>query len=206
MAEENKKSAEKTKDAAPQDEKKAGNPPVELSGTKKLMVMGGVVVALLVVMSIITFVMLNRLKPEDPEIIAERIQKQKEEEEIKKETEVGETLPDPITVLVNLAGPDADRFLKAELVLEYLPKAEEGGGGGGHGEGEGKKKAPPEIEKRLPKLKDIAIGVLSSCTLEDVKDRDAKKKVLLRLKNEMNKVFPEPETITNVYFSGFIVQ
>ena len=64
----------------------------------------------------------------------------------------------------------------------------------------------PEIEKRLPKLKDIGIGILSSCTFEDIKGRDGKKKVLTRLKNEMNKIFPEPETITNVYFDGFVVQ
>lgn len=211
MGEEVKKAAKESKDKesargeGQEEAKKEVRAPAELSGSKKVAVMVFIIAGIIAVLSAVSFFIIMSLKPEDPEIMAERIKKQKEELELKKETEVGETLPEPLLVLVNLAGPDADRFLKADLVLEYTPKGEAEGGGGGHG-GEGAAKAPPEIQKRLPKLKDIAIGVLSSCTLEDVKDRDAKKKVLTRLKNEMNKVFPEPETITNVYFASFIIQ
>ncbi|MFH0920095.1 MAG: flagellar basal body-associated FliL family protein [Fibrobacterota bacterium] len=184
-------------------EEKPVAPPAELSGTKKVMVMVGIVAGLLAILIVVTVSILGKLtQKQDPEVIAEEMRKQKEEVERKKMTEMGETLKTPITVVVNL-GSDAERFLKTDLVLEYEASAE-GGGGGGHGEG--KSEGDPEIVKRLPKIKQIAIDVLSSKTFEDMKDPEGRKKVLTLLKNEMNKTFPEPEKIKNVYFNTFIIQ
>jgi flagellar basal body-associated protein FliL len=194
MAEVKKEAPEKEK-----PEEKAA--PAELSGSKKLLIMGGIVAVLLIVLSIVSVVIIKSLKPDDPEIIAEKIKSMKEEEERKKQTEMGATLKEPITVVVNL-GSDAERFLKTDLILEY--GAEEGGKGGGEGEGGGG--GDPEIVKRLPKLKQIAIDILSSKTYDEMKDPEGRKKVLTLLKNEMNKTFPEPEKIKNVYFNSFIVQ
>jgi|SRR3989339_757256 len=180
-------------------EEKPAPPPAEMSSKTKLLIMGGIVAGLLIVLVIVSVFIIRSLKPDDPEIIAEKIKAQKEEMERKKQTEMGATLNEPITVVVNL-GSDAERFLKADLVLEY--EGAEGGGGGEHEGGGG----DPEIVKRLPKLKQIAIDILSSKSYDDVKDPEGRKKVLTLLKNEMNKTFPEPEKIKNVYFNSFIIQ
>lgn len=177
--------------------------PAASSGGKKNLVMAAIIGGMLLAMSAVSVVVIQSLKPEDPEIIAERMKQKQEEEEREKQTKMGSVIKPPMTVVVNLAG-DADRFLKAELSFEYMPKEEESEGGeGGHGGGGG---GNPEITKRLPKIKDIVIDLLSSKTYDEIKDREGRRKVLSQVKNEVNKIFPEPETITNVYFESFIIQ
>ena len=154
---------------------------------------------MMLVLSLISYFVILSLKPTDPEILAQKVKTEKEEAEREKMTEMGATLKSPIEVVVNLAGND-ERFLKASLILEYMG-AEKGGGGEKEGGG-----GDPDIVKRLPKLKDIAIGLLSTKTAEDLSTPDGKRKVQTMLKNEMNKVFPEPEKIKNVYFDSFIIQ
>jgi flagellar basal body-associated protein FliL len=192
------KKEEKTERADKKETAPAAAPPAEISGSKKLGLMIGIIAGMMLVLSIISYFIILSLRPQDPELLAQKIKQQKEEVEREKMTEMGATLKSPIEVVVNLSG-DNERFLKASLVLEYMGKE---GDGGEKGEGGG----DPEIVKRLPKLKDIAIDILSSKAYEEVKDRDGRRKVLTMLKNEMNKVFPEPEKIKNVYFDSFIVQ
>lgn len=202
MAEEKKEKSEKEekKDAAGAASK------AELAGTKKIMVMAGIIGGMMLVLSIISYTVIMKLKPVDPEVLAEKVKQQKEEEEREKQTEMGAVMKSPIEVVVNLAGGEGDRFLKAALVLEYEAPKEGGGEGEGGGHGGGGGGGDPEITKRLPKLKDIAIDLLSSKTYEEIKDREDRRKILIMLKNEMNKTFPEPEKIKNIYFDSFIVQ
>ncbi len=204
MAEEKKEKPERDEKKDKKEKDGAGEPKPELAGTKKMMIMAAIIGAMMLILSLISYFVILSLKPVDPEVIAEKVKQQKEENEREHETEMGATLKSPIEVIVNLAG-DSERFLKASLVLEYMSEEKEGGGEGGEGEGEGGG-GDPEIVKRLPKLKDIAIDLLSSKSYEDIKDRDGKRKVLTMLKNEMNKVFPEPDKIKNIYFDSFIVQ
>ncbi|OGJ84278.1 MAG: hypothetical protein A2268_02765 [Candidatus Raymondbacteria bacterium RifOxyA12_full_50_37] len=187
---------------AQEKKEQAEEKPAAGAGKPNYIIMAAIIAGIVILQAIVVVVVINRLRPEDPEVVAERVKKQTEEQQREIETSMGATLESPIDVLVNLSGKDADRFLKAALVLEFEASAE---GGGGHGEKEGGG-GNPEVEKRLPKLRDIAIGILSSCEIDDIKDREGKKKICTRLKNEFNKVFPEPETIKNVYFSSFVFQ
>jgi len=199
--------AEKEKEEKGKEDKKdEGAKASEGGGSKNIILMAAIIGGMLAVMIAVTVVFINKTKPVDPEIIAEKV-KQKEEEEARiKETAMGAVMKPPITVIVNLAG-DSERFLKAELSLEYMPKeGAEGGGEKKEGHGGGGGGGNPEIEKRLPKIKDIVIDVLSSKTFDELKDRDGRRKVLAQLKNDINKIFPEPETVTNVYFESFIIQ
>lgn len=195
---------EKKEDSKDKDEKKEGAAPAAAeSGSKKLAIMAGIVAANLLIVVVLTVVLVNHWKPKDPAVLEAATKQKEEEAEREKQTKMGETLKDPIVVVVNLAG-NSDRFLKASLVLEYEPK--EGAKGGGEGEGEKGGGGDPEIMKRLPKIKAIAIEILSTKTAEELADLDGKRKILTQLKNEMNKIFPEPETIKNIYFSDFIIQ
>lgn len=128
-------------------------------------------------------------------------------------TSMGATTTEmPIEVVVNIAGTDGDRFLKAAVVLEYdepeLKEKKEGGHGGGHGGGE--KAASPlaeAIAKRMPKYKSFLIENLSKMSLIEVTAPDAKEKIrkdFLRMVN--GSLPPSIGEVKDIFFTQFIIQ
>lgn len=91
-------------------------------------------------------------------------------------------------MIVNLADSELPRYLKIKIDIESLEK-----------------KPNPELEKRLPHLRDAIITILSSKTYKEIYDVEGKK----RLKEEMvlkaNQLF-DPLTIKTIYFAEFVVQ
>jgi flagellar basal body-associated protein FliL len=115
----------------------------------------------------------------------------------------------PVEVVVNIAGTDGERFLKAAVVLEYQ---EQGTGAkkkeGGHGEGGGSLSPMAEaIQKRLPKYQSFLIEYLSKMTITEVTAPDAKEKIRKDLLRHVNTSLPpELGEVNDIYFTQYIIQ
>ena len=128
-------------------------------------------------------------------------------------TAMGSTTAEtPVEVVVNIAGTDGERFLKAAVVLEYeergAVKSKEGGGHGGHGGG-GAALSPmaAAIMQRLPKYKSYLIEYLSKMTITEVTAPDAKEKIRKDFMRTVNSTLPsELGEVKDIYFTQFIIQ
>jgi len=134
----------------------------------------------------------------------------KHEEEM---TAMGETTAEtPIEVVVNIAGTDGERFLKAAVVLEYTEhggpvKKKEGGGHGGHGGGATLSPMAEAIKQRLPKYKSHLIEYLSKMTIAEVTAPDAKEKIRKDFIRMVNSTLPANlGEVKDIYFTQFIIQ
>ena len=109
----------------------------------------------------------------------------------------------PIEVLVNIAGTDGERFLKAAIVLEYADKVEVKGGG----EKKGASPLGEAILLRMPKYKSYLIENLSKMTLTEITAPETKEKIrkdLLRMVN--GTLPPKLGEVKDIYFTQFITQ
>ncbi|MBN1130908.1 MAG: flagellar basal body-associated FliL family protein [Chitinispirillaceae bacterium] len=116
----------------------------------------------------------------------------------------------PVEVLVNIAGTDGERFLKAAVVLEYV---DQGGmekkkeGGHGHGGGASLSPMAEAIQKRLPKYQSFLIEYLSKMTITEVTAPDAKEKIRKDFMRHVNYTLPPNlGEIKDIYFTQFIIQ
>jgi flagellar basal body-associated protein FliL len=106
-------------------------------------------------------------------------------------TRVG-AFTEPIEVVVNIAGTDAERFLKAAIVLEYDARNTALG---------------EELQRRIQRHRDILIGHLSALTLSEVSGADAQDRVRADLLRMINAALPETMgTVQNVAIHNFIIQ
>jgi len=92
------------------------------------------------------------------------------------------------TFIVNLADPLGKRYLKVKMDLELTDD-----------------KILPEIEKRLPQLKDTILTTLSSKNYDDISSLDGKMQLRVELMAMLNQ-YLKTGRITNIYFTEFIVQ
>jgi flagellar FliL protein len=92
------------------------------------------------------------------------------------------------TFIVNLAGTHGKRYLKSKVELEL--SAEE---------------AKPEMERRLPQIRDNVLTLLSSKTYEDINTLEGKFQLRAEIMSVLNQHLTTGQ-ITNVYFTEFIVQ
>ncbi len=90
--------------------------------------------------------------------------------------------------IVNLADPMGKRYLKVRMDIEL-----------------DEDKVMPEVEKRLPQLRDTIVSVLSSKTYDDIGGLDGKMQLRAELMTMLNQ-FLRTGKITNIYFTEFIVQ
>lgn len=111
----------------------------------------------------------------------------KEKKRMSDENAFGETFEIPKMEL-NVGNPLENRFLRFSVSLEY------------HG---GEEQAE-ELEKRLPQMRDIIIGIIGRKTRMELLSPDGKENLRKQLKNTFNEVFEKP--ITNVYFTSFLVE
>lgn len=90
--------------------------------------------------------------------------------------------------VVNLSDTGGKRYLKTKIELEFIPQ-----------------EMKEELTARLPQLRDLALFLLSSKTLNEVQDVDGK----IDLKNELiiriNQVLRNGK-IKNLYFTEFVIQ
>jgi flagellar FliL protein len=92
------------------------------------------------------------------------------------------------TFIVNLADPLGKRYLKVKMDLELTDD-----------------KVLPEIEKRLPQLKDTILTTLSSKNYDDISSFDGKMQLRAEMMAMLNQ-FLKTGRITSIYFTEFIVQ
>ena len=225
MSEEKPKEAEKGekgKEGAEGD-KKAKKP-----FPKKIAIIAAVVIADLGIMAGLGMFIVGKLKkpPEvDPAIEAAKEHEKAEEEKKHELTKIGMVLPKPLPFTVNIPGTPP-HYLKCSIQFEW--DGEEHAGGGGHGGGAPALDATgEEIMKRMPKITDIIINILSSQTYEELLRPSGKQKMKEAIVTEINAIMPEPHVdpeaekkrkedphagpppsgkLRNAFFTEFIVQ
>jgi flagellar basal body-associated protein FliL len=230
MAEEKAKEAPKA-EAGKAGEAEGGKP-AKKGINKKALIIAGIVVADLGLMAGLGLFIVNKLKG-GPDPAVEALRKQEEEERLRREeaTRIGHVLPKPLPFTVNIAGTDGEsHFLKCAIQLEWEGvHGEEAGGGGGHGGGPALDATGQEIEKRMPKITDIIINILSSQSYADLMQPSGKQKIKEAIVTEINSILPAPAPggdgkkkeddhgghgaaqsgegkIRNAFFTEFIVQ
>lgn len=93
------------------------------------------------------------------------------------------------TIVVNLSGSNARRYLKAKVHLEAK-------------DAETKKK----IEAKTIPIKDRLISILSSKTLEDIDGLEGQESLRVEIKSNVDSILKIENGVLQVYFSEFVVQ
>ena len=178
------------------------------------MVFIGIIAAVVVVEIVAMLIVVKMVMPkplEDQEAAAHADSLRQIEEE---STGMGATTAEtPIEVVVNIAGTDGERFLKAAVVLEYEEQGEnkaakKEGGHGGHGEGGGGgSPLAMAILERMPKYKSYMIESLSKMSLAEITAPEAKEKIRKDFLRMVNGTLPRDlGEIRDIYFTQFIIQ
>jgi len=121
------------------------------------------------------------------------------------------------TIIVNLS--EVGTFLKVTLTIEYDPEllhvaGSGGGGGGGYGGGAmggegaaGGGGTPPVFAEREPMIKSAVIAVLSSKKAADILSRTGKEQLKDELIEAINEALGLDESpVVSIYFKEFIIQ
>jgi flagellar basal body-associated protein FliL len=215
MAEEKGKGGAAATAAPPKEGEEGDKKPAKKGLNKKVIVIAGILLADVAIMAGLGLFIVSKLKGVDP---AAEMQKEQEEQEKKKKemvTKIGKVLPKPLPFTVNIGGSGESHYLKCAIQLEW--DGEEGKGGGEGGEGGAAMDATgKEIEKRMPKITDIIINILSSQAYADLLKPAGKQKIKESIVTEINAILPEPEKkgkeggpsgkLRNAFFTEFLVQ
>jgi flagellar basal body-associated protein FliL len=228
MSEEKPKADEKAKEEG--GDKKAAKEKKPLN--KKLIIIVAVILADLGIMAGLGMFIVGKLKkPAEADPAAEALKKQEEEEAEKRHnlTKIGMVLPKPLPFTVNIPGsaPGQTHYLKCAIQLEWDGEEPAEGGGGEHGGGPALDATGKEIEKRMPKITDIIINILSSQSYDELLKPAGKQKMKEAIVTEINAILPEPHLdpkeeekrkkdphaepppsgkLRNAFFTEFIVQ
>lgn len=212
--------------------------PAKKKINKKALIIAGIIVADIALMAGIGYWLVGRMKADKgPDPAVEALKKHEEEEKrrLEKITSMGHVLPKPLPFTVNIGGDGESHYLKCAIQLEWEGDAHAAdAGGGGHGGGPALDATGQEIEKRMPKINDIIINILSAQTYADLVKPAGKQKIKESIVNEINAILPErkphaeeeggkqedhghggheadpgavpPGKIRNAFFTEFIVQ
>lgn len=228
MAEEKAKEAPAKPEKGKEGEDAGKKPKKALN--KKALIIAAIVVADLGLMAGLGFFIVGKLKGgAGPDPAVEALKKHEEEERLRKEevTRIGHVLPKPLPFTVNINGEGGEsHYLKCAIQLEWEGAGAAPGGGGAHGAPAGPDPVGLEIEKRMPKITDIIINILSSQTHADLLRPAGKQKIKESIVSEINAILPEPAPhegeekpkedahaahgpsgkLRNAFFTEFIVQ
>lgn len=101
-----------------------------------------------------------------------------------------------IECIVNIAGTEGSRYLKIIFKVAYDNDIKEN-----------KKNMPASAEKAQSRLRNKAIDYLSSLTLKEVLDKNAKQNIRRDLLRDFNKSLPKGKgKFSNVYIQDYIIQ
>ena len=132
-------------------------------------------------------------------VVQPKVVKEKENKEVKKEIK-GEGKEKPGVkkeigfmynlnpIIVNVAGSDARRFLKTQIVLELS-----------------KEKLAEEMEKRAPQIYNSLNDILSSYRVEDISDNTGKDRIRSEVMSRINLILTTGKVV-NVYLTEFVIQ
>lgn len=216
MAEEKAKGG----DGAAEGEKgeDGGGKPAKKPLNKKIIIIAAILLADLGIMAGLAFFIVGKLKGKEADPVAAALHEQQEREKEKKTqlTKIGMVLPKPLSFTVNIGGPGESHYLKCAIQLEWDDHEAAGGAAPLHSVG-------AEIEKRMPKITDIIINILSSQSYAELLKPSGKQKIKEAIVTEINAILPEPAhdgkagkdkhagpppsgKLRNAFFTEFIVQ
>ncbi|MEO7426399.1 MAG: flagellar basal body-associated FliL family protein, partial [Fibrobacteria bacterium] len=191
---------EKAKGGAPAAEEKsegANKKPAKKPFNKKIAIIAAILVADLGIMAGLAFFIVGKLKGNEPDPMAAAKQEREEAENAEKEkkhlmTKIGMVLPKPLPFTVNIVGAagGAGHYLKCAIQLEW--DGVEAEGGGEHGGAAPLDATGTEIVKRMPKITDIIINILSSQSYEELLRPSGKQKMKEAIVTEINAILPDP--------------
>ncbi len=218
---------EKAKSGAPAGEEKgegADKKPAKKPLNKKIIIIAAILAADLGIMAGLGFFIVGRLKGNtvDPDAASKHEQEEAEKAEKEKKhqlTKIGMVLPKPLPFTVNIGGGTASHYLKCSIQLEWDGVEAAGGGEGGPA----LDATGTEIVKRMPKITDIIINILSSQSYEELLRPSGKQKMKEAIVTEINAILPDlvPDEkakkgkqegpaptgkLRNAFFTEFIVQ
>ncbi len=218
-------SEEKPKGEAPADKKAEGGnaKPAKAPMNKKMIIIAAVVLADLGIMAGLGMFIVGKLKGKTVDPVAEAQKEQEAAEKEKKHelTKIGTVLPKPLPFTVNIPGTPP-HYLKCSIQLEW-DGVEAPGGGEKEGGGAALDETGKEITKRMPKITDIIINILSSQSYDELLKPSGKQKMKEAIVTEINAILPDahheegekkkkeagPEPtgkLRNAFFTEFIVQ
>jgi flagellar FliL protein len=90
--------------------------------------------------------------------------------------------------IVNLLGGDGRRYLKTNISLELTHK-----------------NAGPEVENKMPRIRDAIIRQLSSKRFDEISTESGKARLCEEIKNNVNRHLIDGQ-VKNVYFTTFVIQ
>ena len=113
-----------------------------------------------------------------------------EYETIKKKAEIGKIRPvfTLETFVVNLADRGASRYLRTTLDLELTDEA-----------------TIEEVKQRLPQIRNAILMIIPSKTSKDIRTTDGKTAMRDEIMEKLN-AFMKSGSITNIYFTEFVIQ
>lgn len=192
-----KKEAPKAEAGKGKEDAEGEAKPAKKGLNKKVLIIAGIVVADIALMAGLGLFIVGKMKKTGPDPAVEALKKHEEEARKAREevTRIGHVLPKPLPFTVNITGSDGEsHFLKCAINLEW-EAAHSGapGGGGGHGAAPaGLDATGQEIEKRMPKITDIIINILSAQSYEDLMKPAGKQRIKEAIVREINAILPEP--------------
>ncbi len=153
----------------------------------------GIIGGVVLVNGIVALLLIQLLKPPNPQKEKAKLKADSLKQVENFQTAIGTISESPIEVVVNIAGTDGMRFLKAALVFEYDNKRY--------------KSLGQELLLRHAKLKNLLLEMLSTLTLEEVNDPQMPSRIRKQFLKIVNKTLPvKIGKINNVYINEFIVQ
>lgn len=154
----------------------------------------GVLAGMVLLNAVVAFLLVRATSPESQQRKEARIHADSLKKAVEKATAMGATTAEnPIEAVVNIAGTDGERFLKAAIIFEYDDVAFPELGS--------------ELEKRAPKFKNLLIDHLSKMTLMDLTEPDAKDRIRKNLLKLINNTIPaKTGEVREVLFTTYLIQ
>jgi len=164
----------------------------EEGGKKKsnMVLVIGIIAGIVAVQTALVYLIVP--KPVDEAAVAAKAVEDSLRREAEAATRMGAVTETPIEVIVNIAGTEAERFLKASIILEY------DGANVKFGE---------ELGRRAPRFRDLMMNHLSRLTLMEVTEPGAKDKIRKDLLRMINETLPaKMGEVDDVLFTSYIIQ
>jgi flagellar basal body-associated protein FliL len=181
-------------DERPTNQESSGNDEngKQPGGNKVLLI--GIITGVVLANALIAFIIVKAIQPDDPARVEAKAHADSLRNIAEMATAMGATTAEtPVEAVVNIAGTDGERYLKAAVIFEYDDK---------HYPGLGE-----ELQRRMPKFKNILIDFLSKLTLNEITAFDAREKIRKELLKRVNgSLPPNIGQIQNVLLTQFIIQ
>ena len=176
----------------PEVEQQAPAPPAESGGVFSPAMLGALIGVVVLAVLLSVFIVMRVIGPQ-----VEQRRVLKEEREL-----MGQTIDDIIrakkqfpleAVVVNLAGSNAERYLRTTVVLGY------------EFSGDQTDQLGMELETRRPEIRNQIISVLQSKELRDVDSKEGRESIRREILNRVNAMLVSGRVL-NVYYTEFVVQ